>query len=192
MDTYNLIIDEDTMGVFAISLVDEPAVEYNFLFFSKDDFNFSIFNDDKREVFGVIMLADTPIPRKANPLLNIGNHYVNFTKDTIKNIILKYSKDKLGDQITLNHIVKTEGVYLFESFLIDRENGINPPIPFSNIPDGSWIGKFKVENEKVWTEIKNGTFKGFSIEGEFKYDMGKEDDNINYLKEVYKVLSKIK
>ncbi|MFA7689221.1 MAG: XkdF-like putative serine protease domain-containing protein [Bacilli bacterium] len=190
METYNLILNDETEGVFAISLVDAPAVEYNFLFFSKDELNFSIFNNDKREVFGVIMLADTPIPRKSNVNLGIGNHNVIFNKETIKNIVLKYSKNKYSDQVTLGHKEKAEGIYLFESYIIDRDNGINPPIPFSNIPDGSWIGKFKVDNEDIWTEIKNGTFKGFSIEGEFKYDIKNEE--LEFFKDVHKILSKIK
>jgi hypothetical protein len=54
---------------------------------------------------------------------------------------------------------------MFESYLIDRERGVNPPKGFEDAPDGSWFGSFKVENDKVWEE--RDQFTGFSIEGYF-------------------------
>lgn len=197
METYNLILEgESDGGVFAISLVENPAVEYNFLYFEKDTINFSISDEEKREVYGVIMLADTPIPRSANPKIGLPNHNIIFSKDTIKEIVIKYSKEKLNDSVTLGHLFKTEGVFLFESYIVDRELGINPPLAFSKISDGSWLGRFKVENDIVWNKIKNGEFKGFSIEGKFRYDnidyTNFNDYYTEYLKELYSILKKIK
>lgn len=194
MEQYELIIDDDTIGVSAISLVDKPAVEYNFLIFSRDEkMMFSVTDVEKRELFGVIMLADTPIIRSANIKLGIGVHNVIFTKDTIKKIVEKYSKNKLNDSVTLDHSIFTEGVYLFESYIINREEGIYPPKDFIEITDGSWVGRFKVDNDEVWSSIKNGTFKGFSIEGEFKYNFNKEEDidDEEFLNEIYNYLKKL-
>lgn len=194
MEQYELIIDDDTIGVSAISLVEKPAVEYDFLIFSRDEkMMFSVTDVEKRELFGVIMLADTPIIRSANIKLGIGVHNVIFTKDTIKKIVEKYSKNKLNDSVTLDHSIFTEGVYLFESYIINREEGIYPPKDFIEIPDGSWVGRFKVDNDEVWSSIKNGTFKGFSIEGEFKYNFNKEEDidDEKFLNEIYNYLKKL-
>ena len=193
MKIYELIIDEETNGVSAISLVENPAVEYNFLMFSKEKMMFNIENLEKRELFGVIMLADTPILRNENKILGIPVHYITFTKETIKQIVEKYSKRKLNDSVTLDHNVSTDGVYMFESYIINREQGIYPPKEFIDIPDGSWVGRFKVENEDVWNSIKSGTFKGFSIEGEFKYNFNSEEDidDDKYWNELYDYLQKI-
>ena len=193
MKIYELIVDEETNGVSAISLVENPAVEYNFLTFNKEKMMFSIENLEKRELFGVIMLADTPILRNENKILNIPVHYITFTKETIRKIVEKYSKRKLNDSVTLDHNVSTDGVYMFESYIINREQGIYPPKEFNDIPDGSWVGRFKVENEEVWNSIKNGTFKGFSIEGEFKYNFNNEEDidDDKYWNELYEYLQKL-
>jgi len=190
MKTYKLVLDDETLGVFAISLVENPAVEYDFLYFSKDNkrLSFSIESEEEHIAFGVIMLADTPIYRNNDVF---GEHYVVFTKDVIKSITKKFFKNKTTDAITLQHLSPTSGVYMFESYLVDRENGITPPNEFKDIPDGSWVGKFSIENEDVWQSIKDGTFKGFSIEGEFKYDTNETveiDNSLQFYKDLYKYL----
>jgi hypothetical protein len=81
---------------------------------------------------------------------------------------------------------QVEGVYMFESFIIDKQRGITAPTGFDNIPDGSWFGSYKIENEEVWNLIKAGTFKGFSVEGFFlkKLITATDEQVINKLKEV--------
>ena len=59
-----------------------------------------------------------------------------------------------------------DGVYMFESFIINSQR-MPAPEGFEDLPDGSWFGSYKVDNEAVWNEIKAGTFKGFSVEGMF-------------------------
>lgn len=185
MEIYNLNIDDFAKGVFAISLVENPAVEYSFLYFNKEIQNFTVENEDEQIVFGVIMLADTPIYRGANN--GLGEHYVQFTKETIKEIVKKYAQDKLSDSVTVGHLEKTDNVFLFESYIIDRNMGINPPTAFKDIPDGSWVGKFQVNNDDVWKKVKDGTFKGFSIEGEFKYVKPHqfESNDLQFFEELY-------
>lgn len=194
LDTYELTIEMGTDavsgGVFAISLVDKPAVGYHFLTFNTPKpLNFSIQNEDERVVLGVIMLADTPIYRNNEPY---GEHYVTFSGETIKRIVQKYFRSKRNDSVTIDHATITDNVYLFESYIIDRPMGINPPNAFADIPDGSWVGKFKVENETVWHEIKQGTFKGFSIEGSFSYgnhfsNQNKKDNEMELKAELIKM-----
>lgn len=187
--TYNLDVDDFAKGVFAISLVENPAVGYSFLYFDKEVEvqNFAVEDEDEQIVFGVIMLADTPIYRKAIAGTSIGDHYVQFAPETIKEIVKKYAKDKLSDSVTTAHLNKTEDVFLFESYIIDRGMGINPPTAFKDIPDGSWVGKFQVNNKEVWGKIKDGTFKGFSVEGEFKYVQPQcfEDAELQFFEDLY-------
>lgn len=170
LKTYGLIINENPEeGISVMSFVENPAVEYDFLKFNKETkLTFAIQNEDKRIVTGVAMLADVPIFRTANKIIP-EDHYVVFTKETIKDIILKFFKDNNISSINLNHNKKFEGAYLFESYIVNRELGVTPPKAFESIPDGSWITSYKIDNDIVWNSIKDGSFNGFSIEGFFSY-----------------------
>lgn len=211
LPTYELTYNEEDkeLGVFVISIVDAPATESNFFYFSKDNKTqyFAIDSEEKREVIGVIMLADISIYRNANSILGIPEHNVFFSKSTIEKLVLDFAKNKRNDQVDLNHSIEVDGVYLIESYLVNKELGINAPnkiVDFENINDGSWIGKFKVENDNVWEQIKSGRFKGFSIEGMFEYDLSSKEvdavedvvqeemsDELADLNEIYKLLIKI-
>jgi hypothetical protein len=37
------------------------------------------------------------------------------------------------------------------------------------LPAGTWFGVYKVENEDVWNKVKDGSFRGYSIEGMFEH-----------------------
>lgn len=193
--TYELIIDEENRedGVQVISFVGEPAVERDFMLFNNDkNLNFAIENEEQHEVLGVIMLADTPIYRGPKPIYKLSEHNVIFSKETIKKIVLKYSKEKKFDRVNLEHSIDAEGVYMFESYIVNKSLGINAPSAFVDIPDGSWIGRFKVENDNIWGEIKSGKFNGFSIEGMFDYKFNDEiKSEKDELLEIWKMLWKI-
>lgn len=192
---YDIVLNPEStdQGINFISFVERPAVELDFLTFSKEDkqFKFAVDNEQERVALGVIMLADTPIYRN-NPLL--GEHYVVFNKETIKQIVLKYFKDDRISSVNLNHSKQFDGAYLFQSYIVDRQLGINPPSAFSDIPDGSWIGAFKIENEVVWNSITAGLFNGFSIEGFFEYGEEVLSDNMLEAEmiEIHRMLSTIK
>ena len=152
-------------GINAISLVDYPAVEKNFLCFSKEPLKFS-FDNSKHIITGVICLADTPIYRYSEKL---GEYYVVFTKDVIQKMVERFAKEDLFKSVNLQHDDKkfVDGIYMFESYIVNKERGI-VPVEFSDIPDGSWVGSYKVENDELWNEIVNGKeLNGFSLQGMF-------------------------
>lgn len=166
---YNIEVNltDDITGVGTISLVEHPAVEVGFLKFETDKPIELQFNDDKHIITGVAMLADTPIYRNNE---RYGEHYVVFSKQTIRNIVEKYSKFGLQNLVNIEHSQEryVNDIFMIESYLIDKERGIIPN-EFSDAPDGSWIVSFKVNNLAVWDEIKEGKVSGFSIEGFFEY-----------------------
>lgn len=166
---YNIEVSltDDITGVGTISLVEHPAVEVGFLKFETDKPVKLQFNDDKHIITGVAMLADTPIYRNNE---RYGEHYVVFSKQTIRNIVEKYSKFGLQNLVNIEHSQEryVNDIFMIESYLIDKERGIIPN-EFSDAPDGSWIVSFKVNNLAVWDEIKEGKVSGFSIEGFFEY-----------------------
>ena len=63
---------------------------------------------------------------------------------------------------------------------------------FEDVPDGSWFGSFKVDNEEVWQMIKDGKVKGFSVEGLFNYKPKKVMQSASLMDSIKKILSEVK
>ena len=167
---YIKINDDFETGIDAISLVDFPAVERNFLCFSKDEKRVNLkFDASKHVITGVVALADTPIYRYNE---RMGEYYVVFSKETIVKMVEKFAEMDLFKSVNLQHDYNNfvDGIYMFESYITNKERGINPR-EFEDIPDGSWICSFKVENEALWNEIINGDkLNGFSLQGMFELE----------------------
>ena len=172
MKVFYIKIDEDDelTGIDAISLVDVPAVQKNFLCFNEEKPVQMNFRDDTKHIItGVLCLADTPIYRNDE---RFGEYYVVFSKDTIQKMVERFAKSDLFRSVNLQHKDDSfvDGIYMFESYIVNKERGICP-VEFSDIPDGSWVGSYKVENPTLWEEIVNGNeLNGFSLQGFFRLD----------------------
>lgn len=165
-------IDGLDCGIYKISLVDIPAVESNFIYFNKQDrlMKFSIDNEEQHMITGVIMRANFNIYRYDEEL---GEYYIKYSPETIKIMAEKMMIDNTFNNINIMHSDGSdiEGVNLVELFIKDETKGINPS-GFEDIENGSLFATYKINNPIVWEEIKNGTFKGLSLEGIF--DITKE------------------
>jgi hypothetical protein len=131
----------------------------------KSFFKFSADNE-KRIISGPLMVADLPIYRRDET----GEYYGVFQKQDIYNLRNKFFKQGKSNLVNEMHDSDKmiEGVYMIESFLIDKERGINAPKGYE-LTDGSWFGSYKIDNDEIWNDfIKSGEFKGFSVEGLFK------------------------
>ena len=120
---------------------------------------------EKRIISGPLMVADLPIYRRDEQ----GEYYGLFKAEDIYNIRNKFFKNNNSKEVNQMHDPNqmVEGVYMIESFLIDSKRGIHSPNGYK-LPDGSWFGSYKVDNQEVWDKfIKSGEFKGFSVEGVF-------------------------
>lgn len=191
---YKIMIDfnDEETGLTAVSLVDYPAVEKDFLLFDKQDLLFTA-DDEKQIISGIALLADTPIYRRNER----GEYYVVFEKDTIRQLVEKYSKQGLLNTVNLQHQSDTfvKDVYMIESYLIDRQRGICP-VEFKDVPDGSWYVSYFVEDKELWNEIKNGDiFNGFSVEISAHLEMNantnKENNDMNKFFKLAKMLLKL-
>lgn len=159
---YELKLDKDNDGVYCISLVDYPAIEENFLVFdNQEELKFTAVDEDKHILYGPAMIPDMAIYRRDN---QGREYYVKFSKETVAQIAQKFHKDNCIYNISVGHEIDVNDCYVYTSYIIDRENGIDP-VQFKTIADGSWIIGVKVENEKVWDAIKTtDLMKGFSVE----------------------------
>lgn len=155
--------DDELSGMFAVSLVEFPAVEKDFVCFSEQEkkMNFKVENEEQRIVSGLIMCADTPIYR----IDEYGNpFYIVFDRETIKTMAMKFMKAGFNNNVDLNHDFNyIAGVDLLELYIKDTARGISP-IGFEDVNDGSLFGSYHVTDDEIWNEIKEGTYKGFSIE----------------------------
>ena len=166
---YNIDInDEDETGLNAISLVQHPAIEVDFLCFNEDvkKIDFSI-NEDEHILTAVALRADFPIYRIGS---NGYEYYVTFSKDVIKKLVRKYAKNNLFNSVNIEHndysFVKS--AYMIESYIVDKARGIVPS-EFSDIEDGSWIVSYYIDDESLWNVLKNtDTLNGLSVQGLFK------------------------
>lgn len=163
-------METDACGMQRVSLVDRPAVEKNFVAFQKEEqiVKYAVQDEDKQIVRGVLMRADYPILRRDKDL---GEFFLVFKPEVIRAMAEKYLKDGNSSNFNLMHEdgSDVEGVDMVQIFIKDTAAGVNP-VGFEEIEDGSLFGEFHVNNPDVWASIKDGTFKGFSIEAVVTYE----------------------
>ena len=157
------INEDENLGLRAVSLVDRPAIETNFLRFKDQKIIFSK-DESKHIVSGPSLIADMPIYR-INPVTG-EEYYVIFTSDVIQKLVERYSKQNLFNSVNLQHDPNefTDKVILVESYFVDKKRGIAPN-EYKDIADGSWFTSYKVLDDDLWNEIMTtDEFKGFSVE----------------------------
>lgn len=178
---YKALISTAEDMMITISLVDYPATESDFVAFAKENqlVKFSVENEEKRLVRGLVMAANLPIYR-VHP--NFGEYYIVYEPETIRLMAEKYLKDGFQNNVDLMHDGQlVDGVNMVQFFIKDTANGISPK-PFEDYDDGSLFAEFHIENNAVWEQIKNGDFKGFSLEGFFTIEpmeFNKQENNNN-------------
>jgi len=183
MKLYELVIEDmETDEVFAISLVESPAIESDFVYFNKEEVRFAKVDDEKRMLIGPILIPDKKILRidgEGNP------YHVFFTKETVKRLAENYLMKKYTDSATLEHgDRKIKGVHLVQSWVkdgkLDKSNNYG-----MNLPEGSWVGMFKITDDKLWNDyVKTGKVQGFSIEGLFGHQLVKASQEIDLDKDI--------
>jgi hypothetical protein len=184
LPVYKLTINEfdEETGIDFVSLVENAAIQKDFLAFSESPIKFAIQDEEKRIVTGAAMIADLPIYRRDEVR---GEYYVVFDKESIFKIAKKWARSNQYNSVNTHHKTPiADGVSLFESYLIDRERGVMPPKGFEEVADGSWFVSYLIDNDEVWAKVKSGEFKGFSVEGVFDFPEDKEEQLIEAMKEI--------
>lgn len=167
METMNLPIryadiEDVNCGMYAISLVSDPAIECEWMAFSKERMHFAVLDDEQHMICGPVVRVDYPILRKDRKTGELYN--LIFTKDTAKEMLQRFLRDGYQNDITVEHNgVQVNGIEPREFFIKDIANGISPK-GFEDIADGSVFAKYHISNPELWQAVKAGTFKGFSLE----------------------------
>ena len=176
-DIEMIIKDENVDGVFAISLVDKPAIQEDFIYLSSHEIELKVTNEEKREVVGIALVPDKKIYRNVD-----GEEFnIYFTAQTIEKTNELFMKNLNLNKITSQHERDVEGVSVIESWIVEDSKQDKSNIYNLNAPVGSWIVKMKVYNDSEWVRVKNGEYKGFSIEGKYKEAKIKASEQVDEL-----------
>ena len=163
MKTIELFIDENGEWIERISLVEDPAIESDFLCFGKEKLYFA--DEEKHIITGAVMIPDFKMWRNTN-----GGCWVYFSEQTVRDCAYRFLKENRTHQFNLDHKTDTDDVYIIESWVKENELDKSTALGFEKMPKGTWFISCKVDSPELWNEIKSGEFKGFSIEGTFLFN----------------------
>ena len=183
MDIIELFIDEEdeVSGIEAVSIVESPAIESDFIALKNQEFKFAEVNKEKRILMGAALIPNKPIYRKNDE----NEYYIYFSKDTVRKASELFFIRGNQNNSTLEHQMPLTGLTAVESWIVEDEKDKTRFYDL-DVPIGTWMLSMKVQNDDVWNDyVKSGKVKGFSIEGYFadklerpneqKKDMSKEE-----------------
>ena len=177
MKIVELILDEDqdASGIEAISIVENPAIEEDFIALKSDEIKLAEVSKEKKILMGALLIPNKPIYRKNGE----DEYYIYFSKDTVLKASQMYLTKGNQNNSTLEHQHELSGLSLVESWLVEDEVHDKSRKYGMNVPVGTWMGAVKVNNDKIWNEyVKTGKVKGFSIEGYFADKMERPKESI--------------
>ena len=193
MRIVELILDEEQeeSGIEAISIVESPAIESDFVALKGEEVKLAEIDKEKRILLGALLIPNKPIYRKGKE----GDYYIFFSKDTISKASQMYLRNGYQNNSTLEHSKDLKGLTLVESWIVEDEVQDKSRKYGLNVPVGTWMGAVKVNNEEVWNEyVRTNKVKGFSIEGYFadKMETPKDKTLEDLMSEDDILLNKIK
>jgi hypothetical protein len=185
-----VIDDGGRLGMGAISLVEFPATEENFIYLN--EVKLASVNKERQMLYGPALIPNKYILRIDK---NTGeDYYIYFDAETIAKCAHLYLKKNLQHNTTLEHEFSVMGCPVVESWIIEGEQdkayyfGLTAPV-------GSWIVGVNVTDPEIWNEVKEGNVKGFSIEGHFNelaVTMTAANIEAEIMREISDVLAAIK
>ena len=166
MKIIELILDEEDFeaGVEAISIVESPAIESDFVALKNQEIKLAEVDKEKKILMGALLIPNKPIYRNGSE----GEYYIYFSKDTIVKASQMFLQNGNQSNSTLEHNQALNGLTLVESWLVEDKAKDKTALYGLDVPVGTWMGSVKVNNDDVWQQyILSGKCKGFSIEGYF-------------------------
>ena len=170
---YSMFIDEEDMdaGVFAISLVESPAIEANWITLSKQlKIELATADTEKRILLGPVLIPNKLIPRLDE---QTGEEYdIQFDEAVIEKAAQLYMMRQHNNDATLEHAESIDDLSVVESWIVDDPKKDKQAVYGLSYPKGTWMVMMKVNNPTIWEDyVKNGVVKGFSLEGLFGHNL---------------------
>jgi len=180
MDIIELFIDEndDVSGIEAVSIVENPAIEEDFVALKNQEFKFAEVNKEKRILMGAALIPNKPIYRRNED----NEYYIYFSRDTVRKASELFFIRGNHNKSTLEHQMPLEGLVAVESWIVEDKDKDKSKFYGMDMPLGTWMLSMKVLNDDVWENyVKTGKVKGFSIEGYFadKLERPNEPNNLS-------------
>lgn len=183
MKLIELILDDnEAIGVEAISVVENPAIESDFVALNNQEIKLAEVDKEKRLLMGALLIPKKPIYRRNGS----DEYYIFFSEETVLKASQMFLMNGNQSQSTLEHEKQLQGLTLVESWIVEDKNKDKTALYGLDVPVGTWMGSVKVNNDEVWNDyVKTGKVKGFSIEGYFadKMERPKEEIEENLSKE---------
>ncbi len=167
MKIIELILDENEEfnGIEAISVVENPAIEEDFIALKTEHVvDLAKVSDEKRILMGALLIPNKPIYRRNGE----EEYYIYFSNETVRKASQMYLMRGKQNNSTLEHEYELNGLSLVESWIVEDETHDKSRKYGLDVPVGTWMGAVKVNNDDVWNDyVKTGKVRGFSIEGFF-------------------------
>jgi len=171
-----ILDDQEITGIEAISVVENPAIEEDFIALKNEEIKLAEVSGEKRILLGALLIPNKPIYRRKGD----DEYYIYFSKDTVEKASQLYLQNGNQNKATLEHQHSINGLTLVESWIVEDEVKDKSRMYGLNVPVGTWMGAVKVNNEEIWEQfVKTGKVKGFSIEGYFADKMERPKEPIN-------------
>jgi len=193
LDRYRKVIEmfideaDPYWGVNAISVVGNPAIQKNFIAFSKDagKNEIKLMNEEQRIIVGPVLIPDMKITRSSEA---DGEYEIFFSADTVRKVAHLYLKRNNQSNTTVQHeggII--EGCTVVESWIVESKMDKSVHLGYQ-LPSGTWMAAMKVEDDSIWNKVKSGELKGYSIEGMFTELEGLTDNEDTVLQTAMKAI----
>ena len=168
--------DDELTGIEAISVVENPAIEEDFIALKNQEIKLAEVDKEKRILMGALLIPNKPILRRKGE----EEYYIYFSRETVSKASQLYLMNGNQSKATLEHQHTINGLTLVESWLVEDEVHDKSRKYGLNVPLGTWMGAVKVNNEEIWNNyVKTGKVKGFSIEGYFADKMERPKEPVN-------------
>ncbi len=167
MKVYEAVYNEnETEGVYALSVVENPAMQDMWIALSEqpETIEFSEVDEDKRLLLGASLIPNKKIYRNID-----GNEfYITFSEDTIEKLAHNFLKQQNNNNSSLEHETKLNDMSVVESWIVQDPEKDKSNLYGKTYERGTWVAMMKVDNDDVWSKVKSGEVKGFSIDALLK------------------------
>ncbi|BCV05769.1 MAG: hypothetical protein CM15mV116_170 [uncultured marine virus] len=166
MEIIELLLDEENevTGIEAVSIVEAPAIESDFVALKSQEIQLAKVDDEKKILMGAALIPNRPIYRKQGEK----EYYVYFSADTVRKASELFFQNGNQNNATLEHKMQVNNLTVVESWIVENKEKDKSSLYGLDVPEGTWMISMKVNNNEIWNDfVKTGKVKGFSIEGYF-------------------------